>query len=61
MKTILSNCTIIPCTGGQPMPDMTLTIKDNRIADISNGGFNPPAGIEQGNGMQPRPLPDGSR
>lgn len=61
MKTILSNCTIIPCTGGPPMTDMTLTIEGNRIADISNGGFSPPAGIAQGNGLQPRPLPDGSR
>ena len=61
MKTILSNCTIIPCTGGQSMTDMTLTIEDDRIADISNGGFSPPAGIAQGNGLQPRPLPDGSR
>ena len=61
MKTILSNCTIIPCTGGPSMTDMTLTIDGNRIADIANGGFNPPAGIAQGNGPQPRPLPDGSR
>jgi len=61
MKTILSNCTIIPCTGDPSMTEMTLTIEGNRIADISNGGFNPPAGIAQGNGLQPRPLPDGSR
>lgn len=61
MKTILSNCTIIPCTGGPPMSDMTLTMEGNRIADIANGGFSPPAGIAQGNGLQPRPLPDGSR
>ena len=61
MKTILSNCTIIPCTGGPPMSDMTLTIEGNRIADIANGGFSPPAGIARGNGLQPRPLPDGSR
>ena len=61
MKTILSNCTIIPCTGGPPMTDMTLTVEGNRIADIANGGFSPPAGIARGNGLQPRPLPDGSR
>ncbi len=61
MKTILSNCTIIPCTGGPPMTDMTLTVEGNRIADIANGGFNPPAGIAQENGLQPRQLADGSR
>ena len=61
MKTILSNCTIITCTGDPPLVDMTLTIDGNRIVDIAEGSFSPPLGVAQGNGLQPQALPDGSR
>ena len=61
MKTILSNCTIITCTGDRPMPDMTLTIEGNRITDIAEGAFVPQNGAPQGNGLTPTMLPDGSR
>ena len=61
MKTILSNCTIITCTGDRPMPDMTLTIEGNRITDIAEGAFVPQNGAPRGNGLTPTLLPDGSR
>jgi imidazolonepropionase-like amidohydrolase len=37
MKTILTNCTVIDCTGHPPMPDMTVTLEDNRIAGLAPG------------------------
>ena len=61
MKTILSNCTIINCTGDRPMPDMTLTVEDNRITDIAEGAFVPPNGAPKGTGLTPAKLSDGSR
>ena len=61
MKTILSNCTIINCTGDRPMPDMTLTVEGNRITEIAEGAFVPQNGAPPGNGLTPTMLPDGSR
>ena len=61
MKTILSNCTIINCKGDRPLLDMTLAVEGNRIADISNGAFDPPVGVARSNGLTPTELADGSR
>lgn len=61
MKTILSNCTVIPCTGAPPLADSTVTVEGNRISAVGEGAFVPPAGITPGTGLQPVALPDGSR
>ena len=37
MKTILTNCSLIDCTGKDLQKDMTLVIQDNRIEDIYSG------------------------
>jgi len=37
MKTILTNCTIIDCTGKPPMTDMTLVVEDDKIAELKAG------------------------
>ncbi len=37
MKTILTNCSLIDCTGKDLQKDMTLVIQDNRIEDIYPG------------------------
>ena len=37
MKTILTNCTILDCTGKAPMADMTVVIEGKRIAELKPG------------------------
>jgi imidazolonepropionase-like amidohydrolase len=37
MKTILTNCTVIDCTGKAPMPDMTVIIEGDKIAALNVG------------------------
>ena len=39
MKTILTNCTIIDCTGKPPMNDMTVIIENNKIAALEAGDY----------------------
>ena len=39
MKTILTNCTIIDCTGKPPMNDMTVIIENNNIAALEAGEY----------------------
>lgn len=39
MKTILTNCTIIDCTGKPPMNDMTVIIENNKIAALEAGEY----------------------
>jgi len=34
LKTILTNCTVIDCTGSPPMTDTTITIKDSKIVAL---------------------------
>ncbi len=34
MKTILTNCTVIDCTGAPPKKDMTVVIEGDKIAEI---------------------------
>lgn len=37
MKTVLTNCTIIDCTGKLPMKDMTIVIEGEKIAALNQG------------------------
>jgi imidazolonepropionase-like amidohydrolase len=37
MKTILTNCTVIDCTGKPPMTDMTIVIERGKIAELKPG------------------------
>jgi imidazolonepropionase-like amidohydrolase len=37
MKTILTNCTVIDCTGNPPMKDMTVVIEGEEIAELKVG------------------------
>lgn len=47
MKTILTNCTIIACTGEQPMRDVTVIVEDNKIAELKAGPYNQAVGEEE--------------
>jgi len=44
MKTILTNCTVIDCTGQPPLKDMTVVIEGDRIADLKLGSYQPADG-----------------
>ena len=44
MKTVLTNCSVIDCTGKPPMHDMTVVITDDIIAEIRKGTYRPPSG-----------------
>ncbi|MEE8391982.1 MAG: amidohydrolase family protein [Anaerolineae bacterium] len=44
MKTILTNCTIIECTGKPPANDMTLVIEGDKIAELKPGSYQPVEG-----------------
>jgi len=61
MKTILTNCTVIDCTGAAPKPDMTVTVEDNRITDIKPGRVALPDGSGAGGAFKPVTAGDGSR
>jgi len=37
MKTVLTNCTVIDCTGKPPMKDMTVIIEGEKIAELKPG------------------------
>jgi len=37
MKTILTNCTVIDCTGEPPQKDMTVVIEDDKIVELKPG------------------------
>lgn len=39
MKTILTNCTVIDCTGAPPKKDMTVVIEGDKIAEIKSGTY----------------------
>jgi imidazolonepropionase-like amidohydrolase len=39
MKTVLTNCTLIDCTGSQPMKDMSIVVENNRIAELTTGEY----------------------
>ena len=38
-KTVLTNCTVIDCTGRPPMEDVTVVIVGNKIAEIEQGSY----------------------
>jgi len=37
MKTVLTNCTVIDCTGQEPMQDTTVVIEGEKIAELKPG------------------------
>jgi len=39
LKTVLTNCHVIDCTGKEPMKNMTIVIIGNRIAEIRQGSY----------------------
>ena len=39
VKTILTNCTVIICTGEPPVKDMTVVIANDRVAGLRPGGY----------------------
>jgi imidazolonepropionase-like amidohydrolase len=42
MKTVLTNCTVIDCTGRPPLQDMTLVVEDNTITELAQGAYDHP-------------------
>ena len=44
LKTVLTNCTVIDCTGKPPMTDATVVIVGNRITEIKKETYNKSAG-----------------
>ena len=44
MKTILTNCVVIDCTGKPPMEDMTVVITGNTITEIKRGTYRQSSG-----------------
>ena len=44
MKTILTNCTVIDCTGEPPMKDMTVVIEGDKIAELKPGTYKQTVG-----------------
>jgi imidazolonepropionase-like amidohydrolase len=39
VKTILTNCTVIDCTGNPPLKDMTVIVEGDRIAKLRPGAY----------------------
>ena len=44
VRTVLTNCTIIDCTGQPPLKEMSLIIEGDRISELKAGKYGPPAG-----------------
>jgi imidazolonepropionase-like amidohydrolase len=44
MKTVLTNCSVIDCTGRPPMEDMTVVITDDTITEIRKGTYRQSSG-----------------
>jgi len=42
MKTVLTNCSVIDCTGGPVLDDMTVILSGNRISTIERGSYEGP-------------------
>ena len=38
-KTVLTNCTVIDCTGNSPLENMSVVIEGNTITDILRGAY----------------------
>jgi imidazolonepropionase-like amidohydrolase len=47
MKTILTHCTVIDCTGDLPKKDMTVIIEGEKIAELKPGVYQMAAGEEE--------------
>jgi imidazolonepropionase-like amidohydrolase len=47
MKTILTHCTVIDCTGQPPMKDTTVVIEGDKISRLLPGTYNRVAGEEE--------------
>ena len=47
MKTVLTNCTVIDCTGKPPMKDMTVVAEGDKIAELKPGVHKEAAGEEK--------------
>ena len=44
MKTILTNCTVIDCTGNLPLKDMSVIIEEDRISELKAGMYGSSTG-----------------
>ena len=44
IKTVLTNCVVIDCTGKPPMEDMTVVITGGKIVEIKRGTYDPSPG-----------------
>jgi imidazolonepropionase-like amidohydrolase len=44
LKTILTNCAVIDCTGKPPMKDMTVVVEGDKIAELKPGAYSRAAG-----------------
>ena len=47
LKTVLTNCNVIDCTGAKPMKNMTVVITGNKITDIKRGMYRPSPGEKE--------------
>ena len=47
MKTILTNCTVIDCTGEPPKKDVTVVIEGEKVAELKPGIYQPTGGEEE--------------
>jgi imidazolonepropionase-like amidohydrolase len=43
VRKVLTNCTIVDCTGNPPMKDMTVVIEGDRIVELMSGVYRPEA------------------
>jgi imidazolonepropionase-like amidohydrolase len=39
VKTVLTNCTVIDCTGSLPMEDMSIVVENDRITGLKSGAY----------------------
>lgn len=61
MKTILTNCHLIDCTGAPTQRDVTVVIQDNRIAEIRHGVEPLPQKTPAAGSMEPVQLDASTR
>ena len=47
MKTVLTNSTVIDCTGNSPMENTTVFIEDNKIARLQQGAYQEQSGDDE--------------
>ena len=44
MKTVLTNCSVIDCTGNPPRKDMTVVVEGEKISALTPGTYKEAAG-----------------